>query len=790
MVLFVFGQFSSKHYDVYPEIVSLDKFFYMNSRISLFIPVLVLLCMKAGSQNIIPAPITQLKSSHKTTSGIDTKLSDLKNIYTTNQEFTQDIKVFTTFLSNMGITNMEEKEGSLHAIQLILNPALKREEYSITNKAGENLQIEGGKDGVFYGLMSLAQLMFEAKSNPGITTPDLRDMPAYSWRGMHLDVCRHFFPKEFIKKYIDLLAIHKMNTFHWHLTDDQGWRIEIKQYPLLTKIGSHRKETMVEKNFVPYVGDGKPVDGYYTQEEIKEIVSYAQDRHITIIPEIEMPGHALAALSAYPEYSCNKLPLEPMTKWGVSDDVFCSGESSIRFLENILDEVMVLFPSTYIHIGGDEVPKTRWKTCPTCQAVMKSNRLKNENELQSYFIKKIDAYVTSKGRSIIGWDEILEGGLAPNAAVMSWRGEEGGIAAAKQKHFVVMSPGTHCYFDHYQGNKNTEPLAIGGFTPIEKVYAYEPTPAILTSEQKNYILGAQANLWTEYISTAEHAEYMALPRMCALAEVLWTGEQKPGFEDFKNRLRTHFLLLDKLDVHYATSLFDVTAKTKVVNGKVEVDLQSVYNDGAIEYTVQESDEPVGAAITYVKNHPFVLSKTAILIANYVENGKALGHSFTEEFLVHKALEKIVSSTIPPGESYNSGGLAKLVDGRAGHAPRLSNEWLGWRGKDPEISIDLGKVTEIRTVGLYILKEELNWIYLPSSIEVFGSEDGKTFQSYQTFTAEEIESGYGQDNKINFYFKDPLARYIKIILKSAPKIKKEKVGEGEDAWLFLSEIIVY
>jgi hexosaminidase len=351
--------------------------------------------------------------------------------------------------------------------------------------------------GNFYGIQTLLQLIPSEKTTK-IQLPCLviNDQPKYAWRGMHLDCARHFFSVDFVKKYIDYLAMYKFNTFHWHLTDDQGWRIEIKQYPKLTEVGAWRNGSMIgHYNEQKY--DDKRYGGFYTQEQIKEVVAYAKQRHITVVPEIEMPGHAVAALAAYPQYSCTGGPFEVEKQWGVLDDVFCPKEETFTFLQNILTEVIALFPSEYIHIGGDECPKTRWKSCAHCQNLMKEKGLKDEHELQSYFIQRIEKFVNAKGRKIIGWDEILEGGLAPNAAVMSWRGTEGGIAAAKQQHYVVMSPGSHCYFDHYQGDPKNEPLAIGGYTPVEKVYSFNPTPKELSAAEAKYILGAQANVWAE-----------------------------------------------------------------------------------------------------------------------------------------------------------------------------------------------------------------------------------------------------------------------------------------------------
>lgn len=412
--------------------------------------------------------------------------------------------------------------------------------------------------GLFWGVQSLIQLMPPAFYNKNqdqgvleIQGVRIKDKPRFGYRGMHLDVCRHMFPVEFIKQYIDLLAFYKFNTFHWHLTEDQGWRIEIKKYPELMEVSAFRDSTLVgHYRDKPHKWDGERYGGYYTQQEVREIVQYATDRNITIIPEIEMPGHSKATLAAYPELSCTGGPFRPATLWGVFEDVYCPKDETFEFLENVLSEVMQLFPGEYIHIGGDECPKTRWKNCDHCQELMKKEGLESEDELQSYFIRRIEKFLNKNGKKLIGWDEILEGGLSPNATVMSWRGITGGIAAAKQGHDAIMTPGTHCYFDHYQDSANTQPLAIGGLTTLKKVYHYEPIPDELTEEQAHHILGAQANVWTEYIKTPQHVEYMILPRMAALSEVNWSKPEGKNWEGFKKRVKHHFAIYDELGLNY------------------------------------------------------------------------------------------------------------------------------------------------------------------------------------------------------------------------------------------------
>ena len=449
--------------------------------------------------------------------------------------------------------NNNKKETSV--IFKLLKTSGRKDAYTLDVDANKIIISSAGNEGLFYGMQTLLQLLPETKGesvSAGFSIPQLsiKDYPRFQYRGMHLDVGRHFFDVDFIKRYIDYLAYHKYNTFHWHLTEDQGWRIEIKKYPRLTSVGGFRNGTII--GHYPGTGnDNQREGGFYTQEQIKDVVKYAQARFITIIPEIEMPGHASAAIAAYPQLSCfpnestsisDKTPWsgsrdgkQVQQTWGVFDDVFNPSEYTFKFLENVLDEVMQLFPSKYIHIGGDECPKTNWKRSAFCQKLIKDKNLKDEHGLQSYFIQRIEKYLNSKGRRIIGWDEILEGGLAPNATVMSWRGEDGGIAAAQQHHNVIMTPTTYCYFDYSQ-TKNDDSLTIGGFLPLDKVYNYEPIPKELKESEAHYILGAQANVWTEYMANPQKVEYMIFPRMSALSEVLWSPKESRNFDQFTSEL--------------------------------------------------------------------------------------------------------------------------------------------------------------------------------------------------------------------------------------------------------------
>ncbi|MEK0421505.1 MAG: hypothetical protein RLZZ161_1356 [Bacteroidota bacterium] len=459
-----------------------------------------------------------------------------------------------------GITrnNKNEKPGKADiVISALPKTNAYNSEYYQLSVSPKQIQIKAYTDtGVKRAITTLMQLLpadyfINRPAEVSIPCVNIEDQPAFAYRGLHLDVCRHFFGLDFILKYIDAMAMHKYNVFHWHLTEDQGWRIEIKKYPKLTEIGAWRNGSQIGR-YAEQRFDSSYYGGFYTQEQIRFVVEYAKLKYITVIPEIEMPGHSLAALSAYPQYSCTGGPFEVAKGWGVFDDVYCAGnDSTIAFLKDVLTEVISLFPSQYIHIGGDECPKTRWKSCEKCQKRMKDNGLKDEHELQSWFVQHMEKWLNQQGRQIIGWDEILEGGLAPNATVMSWRGIEGGEMAAKMGHNAIMTPGKPCYFDHYQSKDSTEPIAIGGYNSLQHVYNYRPVPAGFDSSLAHRILGAQGNVWTEYMESPRHVEYMVWPRAAALSEVLWTG---PGgnYNDFLERLPADMARLKVMKVNFAT----------------------------------------------------------------------------------------------------------------------------------------------------------------------------------------------------------------------------------------------
>ena len=463
----------------------------------------------------------------------------------------------TLFKNAIKKLDLNSKKTTKNRIKFSPNEKLNEEEY-ILNINTDQITIEASTEtGAIFGFQSLYQLMNLNLKNGVVKLQNqvIKDSPRFKYRGMHLDVGRHMYPVAFIKKYIDGLAMLKFNNFHWHLTEDQGWRIEIEKFPELNNIGSYRDSTLIgHYTDKPWQFDNTRYGGFYTKKEIKEVVRYAQERGINVIPEIEMPGHSQAAVSSYPEFGCTGEQVGVAPLWGVFKEIYCSKNETFDFLEEIIDEVVELFPGKYIHIGGDEAPKTNWKACGNCQNVINREELKDEHELQSYFITRMEKYINSKGKQIIGWDEILEGGLAPNATVMSWRGVSGGIEAAKMNHEVIMTPNATCYLDHYQAKDTAkEPLAIGGYTPIEEIYNYEPIPNELDESLHKYIIGAQGNVWTEYMKTSDHVEYMVFPRIFALSEVVW-AKDKPTFNDFENKVIDMYPILDKMDINYSKHL--------------------------------------------------------------------------------------------------------------------------------------------------------------------------------------------------------------------------------------------
>ena len=683
-----------------------------------------------------------------------------------------------------------------NAIVLGLDPSIANKEGYVLTTTPEGINLNGQtENGVFYGIQTLRKSIPAEAKEATILIPagEIKDEPRFSYRGMHLDVGRHFFPKEFMKKYIDLLALHNMNTFHWHLTDDQGCRIEIKKYPKLTEIGSQRSRTVIGRNTQEY--DNTPYGGFFTQEEAKEIVKYAQERYITVIPEVDLPGHMLAALAAYPEMGCTGGPYEVCPRWGIFEDVLCIGnDQTMQFLEDVMSEIIEIFPSKYVHIGGDEAPRTRWEKCPKCQARIKTEGLKAdknhtaEDRLQSYCMTRIEEFLNSKGRQIIGWDEILEGDVAPNATVMSWRGMEGGIKAAQLGHDVIMTPTSFCYFDYYQtADTKDEPLGIGGYVPIEKVYSLEPVPAVLTEEQSKHILGAQANLWTEYIHSSEHVEYMVLPRMAALAEVQWTQPEKKDFKDFTKRLARLMKFYQRDGFNYAKHVFDLKVDfTPDVTKKAVVVTLSTIDDAPIYYTL-DGTEPTTASLKYTE--PVSITETADFQAVVIRpEGKS--KVVNKKISFNKATYCPIELTFQPSEKYKFGGAITLVDGMKGNDSYATGAWLGFVGGDVEAIIDLGQETEIKQVATNAIVDMSAWIMGSTGLVVSISDDNKEFREVaaKDIPAETNIDKKGVENyEITF---DPVkARYVKVVIKRSPALPKGHAGEGKAAYMFIDEIEV-
>lgn len=578
----------------------------MNRRFLLFLMLSpLLLCvfsdnllaqLKKSQQNnygIVPLPL------EITSSAGSYALPDNVQIAASSKDELNSAGFFKDFLKELGreaVVSGSKKANVSFSIQP--SGKIAEEGYNLTiNKDGIKITASSGA-GLFYGLQTLMQL-FPATASAGekIELPHvtINDKPELKWRGSMLDVARHFFPVSFVKKYIDMIAAYKLNTFHWHLTEDQGWRIEIKKYPKLTEISAFRDESVIGaqqlyKSKDDFKFDGIPHGGFYTQDEIREVVAYAQERHVTIVPEIEMPGHSTAILAAYPELACKPGDYDVITTWGVFPDIVCPSEETFQFFENVLAEVVELFPGEYVHIGGDEAPKDRWKESALVKDIIKKEGLDNVEQVQGWFNQRIEKFLNSKGKKLIGWDEILEGGITPGATVMSWRGEEGGIEAAKHGNTVVMAPTSHMYFDYGQNpvpHHEDEPLMICCYVPIEKVYSYNPYPQELTSQQHKYILGVQANLWTEYITTPNKVEYMIFPRMLALSEVAWTPHEKKNYDNFVERMSHQFPRLDAMDVNYRIPepVGLDSASIKIEDGKAVITLSTIVPNAEIRYTL-------------------------------------------------------------------------------------------------------------------------------------------------------------------------------------------------------------
>ena len=667
-----------------------------------------------------------------------------------------------------------------------------KEAYQVVVNA-KNITVNGAsKAGTFYGVQLLRKSIPVQKVGKVIfPAKEITDKPYFAYRGAHLDSARHFFTADSVRIYIDMLALHNINKFHWHLTDDQGWRFESKKYPELTVVGSTRSQTMVNKQWDTF--DGKPHGGFYTQQEMKDIVKYAADRNITVIPEIDLPGHMVAALATYPQLGCTGGPYKVRETWGIAEDVLCAGNpETYDFIKNILEEVTEVFPSEYIHIGGDECPKDSWKKCPKCQAKIKELGIKGdakhtaEEYLQSHIITFAEDVLAKKGRKIIGWDEILEGGLAPNATVMSWRGIGGAIEAAKSNHDAIMTPVSYCYFDYYQTDKtDKEPLAIGGYVPVERVYSFNPYPDALNKEQQKHILGVQANVWTEYIKTFKHVQYMVLPRFAALAEVQWEDPAKPkDYNQFLQRLMRLLPIYQLEGYNYAKHIFDLRAEIKPEVGDIQVTL-SCLQDTPIYYTTDGS-EPTKSSNVY--KEPLKLTQNTHLKAKVF--GQETESSFEQQFLFNKATVRPIEFLSKPSYNYTFGGAITLVDGRKGGTNSRSGEWLGFSEAPCEVVITLKENTPVKEVRFNALIETGDWIYPPTSFEVWGSKDGK---SYNLLAKENYALPNKALKEIKTYslsFPEKEVTYLKVKINGVNKIPAFHQGAaGKPGFLFIDEIQV-
>ena len=689
-------------------------------------------------------------------------------------QFLADYVKQTTGLS----LKLTTKVGEGNQILLQINDKIANAEGYSLNVCDKGALIQGKTPaGVFYGVQTLRKVLAGAEKKNVLSAVEINDAPRFSYRGAHLDVSRHFITADSVRRFIDMLALHNINRLHWHLTDDQGWRVEIKKYPKLTEIGAKRVE-----------GDGTIHQGYYTQDEIRDVVEFARRHHITVVPELEIPGHELAAIAAYPELSCRGEATDPRIIWGVEDVVMCPGkELMFEFLEGVIDEMAELFPSTYFHIGGDECPRGEWEKCPKCQARMKELGYTKEAQLQSYIVGRVEKYLRTKGKTIIGWDEILEGGnLDTTAIVMSWRGEAGGVEAAKQGHDVVMTPNTYLYFDYYQSaDIKNEPIAIGGCLPLALVYSYNPMPKSLTAEQAKHIVGVQANLWTEYIPNYRQVEYMELPRMAALSEIQWTAQEKRDYEAFRQRLPRFIQLYDLQGYNYAKHVFDAEAEyiSSPEKGGIIAKMSTI--DGAdIRYTLDGS-EPTEKSALY--DNGVLINKTATFkAAAFRPNGKT--RTLTENFNFNKATGCKVTLLQPSHNQYTYGGAKMLTDGMWGETNNYNTgRWIAFSGTDLEAVVDFGQPKEISQVGFNVTILKSNWVMDARGVEISVSNDGV---NYRTVVKKDIpemkESDPDEIYEHRYNFPAETVRFVKVKALSEHVLPKWHGAKGNVGFLFVDE----
>ena len=749
--------------------------------------------------SIIPKPV----STELLHGSID--LTTFKEIYLKNGSNDERRlgEIFQRFLEPVVSLRISESESKSNQIIIALNKisGLPNEGYELTIDNDNYITLTAKTtSGLFYGFQTFRQLCpSELESglipeNTQIQKCKIIDYPKFGYRGMHLDVSRHFFDVDFVKTYLEMIALHKMNVFHWHLTDDNGWRIEIDQFPELTAKSAWRVDRRDEhwKEWSPVKpGEKATYGGFYSKEDVREVIQYAADRNIMVIPEIEMPGHTSEVFAAYPELSCKGefIPVNPGSYWP-NVDIFCAGNDDVFiFLENVLGEIIELFPGPYLHIGGDEADKKHWKECAKCQQRIKDKGLKDERELQSWFIKRIEKFILSKNKKLVGWDEILEGGLAPSATVMSWRGTKGGIEAAKAGHDVIMCPTSHCYFDYYQADPETSPEAIGGFTTLKKVYSFDPIPEELTDEESKLVLGAQGNLWTEYVKEPDRAQYRVLPRMTALSEVLWSGPEKNSYDDFYNRLVHLQDRFDVLDWTYAPGSFIVSiqADQESTGSNIKINLTSEKPGESIRFTLDNND-PSKKSQKFVE--PFSIYKTTTVKAALFIQDKQAGQTTKKTFHFHKAVGKDVQYAISHKRKYPGAGPLTLVDGFTGTSNYNDGYWQGWEADNIDVVIDLQNTEKITQISVGLLESEPSWIFLPTHVKVSFSEDGELFQNEKTVSLEDGEQNGKPNRRVaRLTGLKSSGRFVKVQAINRKTCPEWHVGAGEKAWIFADEIVV-
>ena len=743
--------------------------------------------------NVIPQPQSLILSKGSFRFTKETVFVTAPELYPVTNSFVEQYEKATGF-------RMFFRKAAIQTshILLSLDKSLPKEGYTLVVKPDKISITAADHNGALYALETLRQLLpkeFESATPVKIdwTVPavTITDAPQYQWRGLMLDVSRHFFPKEYILKTLDRMAMLKLNTFHFHLVDNEGWRIEIKKYPKLTEVGAWRvdQEDKLWDERTPNPANAfanpttapKKYGGFYTQEDIKEIVAYATKRGITVIPEIEMPAHAMSAIAAYPELSCHKRPIGVPSGavWPITD-IYCAGqEETFDFIEEVLTEVLALFPSQYIHIGGDEATHTEWEHCPKCQLRMKEHQLKNVHQLQSYFIRRIDDFLTSKGRTLVGWDEIMDGGLAKNAVVMNWRGIEVGKKALAQGNPIVLT--SDCYIDNYQGLPDYEPQANGGYLPLKKLYNYNLEKEVLSdaSVEKSKVLGTQANLWAEHVGSTEHSEYMLFPRLLALAEISWTNDKLKDWDSFMRRTQHFMQRMDVMGIHYARSVYQVVPTVENKEGNIYLKLECEVPNADIRYALGDTSIEKGEKYTA----PIAIKGTTAYKAA-VFSANATNTITSGQITFHKAIGKPVSYSPLYHKSYQGQGEGTLTNVIRGTKNFHDGQWLGWLGDDVTLTLDLGETTEVSEVRIGAMDAQSSGIYFPERLTVALSADGKNYR--EVATQEEPCTIKGKPSLKDFVLKfaPQSTRYLQIQLKNVKTPPK-----GGDAWLFIDEILV-